>query len=210
MKPSRLIDISRTISSGSVVFPGDSPLKMDKVCEIGPSCPCSITQLGWTTHFLTHVDPPCHFIQGGKTLDDISIDRFCGEALVISVTGDAIAADDLPNGRLDGVSLLFKTRNSRLGDTDDFDANHVYLTKEAAEKAVAAGVNLVGIDYLSVDHFGDETYPTHRTLLGNNVLILEGVNLAPVSPGRYTLFALPLKIQQGDGSPVRAILMPHE
>lgn len=68
-------------------------------------------------------------------------------------------------------------------------------------------MNLVGIDYLSIDRYGDEDYPAHRALLEANVLILEGADLADVAPGPYTLVALPLKIAGADGSPVRAILL---
>jgi len=64
----------------------------------------------------------------------------------------------------------------------------------------------VGVDYLSVEEFGNEDYPAHRTLFAHNILILEGVDLSAVPPGQYNLIALPLKISRGDGSPVRAIL----
>ena len=44
-------------------------------------------------------------------------------------------------------------------------------------------------------------------VLGNNMLILEGINLKDVPEGRYTLFCLPLKIKGGEASPVRAVLV---
>ena len=65
---------------------------------------------------------------------------------------------------------------------------------------------MVGLDYLSVDRFGDDAYPAHRALLGGGVLILEGIDLSGVEEGAYMLYALPLKIEAGDGSPVRAVL----
>ncbi len=105
-----------------------------------------------------------------------------------------------------GLNLLFKTRNSAHWDPTAYDANHVYIERTAAEAIAARGANLVGIDYLSVDRFGDETYPAHHALLGSGVLILEGLDLSGVEAGRYTLYALPLRIEDGDGSPVRAIL----
>lgn len=209
MKKRSIIDISRTISSQSVVYPGDDPLQLDKLCGIQPGCPCNITRLGWTTHFLTHVDPPLHFVENGASLDEIPIDRYFGEALVIEVDGDSVLESHIPTtGLAKGVNLLFKTRNSKRGDTEPFDADHVYVSRHAAQSAVEAGVNLVGIDYISVDRYGDEEYTAHRILLLNNVLILEGLNLSHVAPGRYTLVALPLKIAGGDGSPVRAVLIP--
>ncbi|MFA6373307.1 MAG: hypothetical protein WCW68_11835, partial [Methanothrix sp.] len=69
------------------------------------------------------------------------------------------------------------------------------------------GVSLVGIDYLSVDKYGDDSLPVHGTLLENDVLILEGIDLAAVPSGRYSLICLPLSIKDAEASPVRAILV---
>jgi arylformamidase len=206
----RLVDISRTIHTNALVYPGDTPLELSRLCTVGPESPCTITQLGgWTTHFLTHVDVPLHFVAGGASLDETPLDRFAGDAIVVEVDGDAVLASHVPAGEaLDGVGLLFKTRNSDRFDQGAFDEHHVYVSEGAAKAAVERGVNLIGIDYLSVDRYGDETYPAHRSLLGSGVLILEGIDLSHVAPGRYVLFALPLKIAAGDGSPVRAVLLP--
>lgn len=207
----RVIDISRTISPEALVYPGDAPLEMERVCEIGADCPFNLTRLGWSTHFLTHVDVPLHFFQHGASTDDIPLHRFMSEAIVIEVSGDVIVSEHIPSEAIvRGKSILFKTRNSANFDPIQYDQNHVYLSGAAAETAVARKVSLVGIDYLSIDRHGDETYPAHRTLLSNDVLILEGADLSDVMPGHYHLIALPLKIAGGDGSPVRAVLIPLE
>jgi arylformamidase len=162
-------------------------------------------RLECTTHLLTHVDAPRHFFEGGASLDQIHVARFCGEALVIEAEGDVVLPGDVP-GEAQGLNLLFKTRNSARWNASVYDREHVSISPAAAEVMAARGVNLAGIDYLSVDRCGDESYPVHRTLLGAGVLILEGIDLAGVTPGRYHLSALPLKIAGGDGSPVRAVL----
>jgi arylformamidase len=72
---------------------------------------------------------------------------------------------------------------------------------------VKCGVKTVGIDYLSIDAYGAEGFPAHKTLLGNGVTVLEGLVLHNAPAGNYTISALPLKIANGDGSPVRAILV---
>lgn len=113
-----------------------------------------------------------------------------------------------PHSQTRGRHLLFKTRHSDTFDPRSFDEQHVYVTAEAAALAVERRVNLVGIDDLSVDRHGDETYPAHRTRLGAGVPILEGLDLGGVTPGLYPLTALPLRIARGDGSPVRAVLTP--
>lgn len=205
----RIHDISRMIDPEAAVYPGDDPLEFSEVCSIGPEAPCNITALGeWTTHFLTHVDPPRHFIADGATLDEIGLDRFIGPAVVIEVTDEVVGAAHVV-GDLQGRSVLFKTRNSRQ-DPAEFDEGHVYVGADAVAALIAAGVNMVGLDYHSVDRFGDEEYPAHRGLLGAGILILEGADLSAVEPGVYQLIALPMKIRQGDGSPVRAVLVEND
>jgi arylformamidase len=201
-------DISRSISPKSVVFAGSKPLGLSPLCSIGPNSQWSVTQLDWTTHFLTHVDPPSHGVLGGATLDDIPLSRFTGPAIVAEASGDCVELKDVP-ANISGMNVLFKTRNSDIATDAPFAPNYVYISAEAADDLVQKKVNLVGIDYLSVDRFGDQTVPAHRALLGNNILILEGLDLSQVTPGRYTLFAFPLRIANGDGSPVRAIIIPE-
>ena len=208
MSSETIADISRLISNAATVYPGDDPLRMQPFCSIGPGCPCNITRLGnWSTHILTHLDAPLHFISGGLSLDQMPLHRFIGEALVIPVAGDCVMPSDIASRvDLQGKNILFKTRNSAIATEAPFDENHVFITQEAADLAIRCGVNMIGIDYLSVDRHGDTTYPVHYALLGNNVLILEGIDLSAVDPGCYRLTALPLKIAGADGSPVRAIL----
>lgn len=207
MLDKHLIDISRMISPQAVVYPGDSPLGISSLCKIEPGCPCNISELSWTSHFLTHVDVPIHFISEGASLDEVPLHRFSGPALVVQVDGDEVQPEHLPaDESLEGKNILFKTRNSMITTDQHFDESHVYVGTRVAELAIQRGVNLIGIDYLSVDRFGDEAYPIHRTLLEANLLILEGLDLTQARPGWYELTALPLRIQNGDGSPVRAVL----
>lgn len=208
-KDKKFIDISMSINSNAMVYPGDDALDISPLCTISHECPCNITKLGLTTHFLTHVDPPLHFVPNGASLDDIPLERFYGECLVVKVDGDYVSSEHFPlDISLKGKNILFKTANSIHYDSVQFNEDHVYLSKSGAEMAVKLGVNLVGIDYISIDKYGDSEYPAHKTLLGNNILILEGVDLSNVSEGWYELYSLPLKIEKGDGSPVRAILLP--
>jgi arylformamidase len=201
------LDISRVISPKSTVYAGSKPLGLTPECSIATGSKFNITRLDWTTHFLTHVDAPYHAIAGGATLDQVPLSRFIGDALVVEASGDAVEPEDLPP-LSKGMNILFKTRNSSIATDASFDKNYVYISPRAAEILGNARVNLVGIDCLNVDRFGDDSFPAHQSLLGNDVLILEGVDLSGVKPGHYKLIALPLRIERGDGSPVRAILIP--
>lgn len=207
----RLIDISLEITVDSVVYPGDEPLQIERISSIGPDCPYNLTKLGWSTHFLTHVDPPKHFVENGASVDQLPLDRFFGEALVIAVDGPSIAPHHLPSkAELRGKRVLFKTDNAKLLDPTTFVEDHVYVTEDAATALSDAQISLIGIDYIDVDKFGDERFPAHQVFLQAGIPILEGLDLSHVEPGRYWLVALPLKIQDGDGSPVRAALISLE
>lgn len=207
----KIIDVSRTISKDSVVYPEDSKLEMNEICSIGIDSPCNITGLGqWTTHFLTHVDPPLHFIKDGKSLDDIPLSRFMGRVKVIEIPDDckAITRLEIEDRNIEiNDNVFFKTSNSQIETEDLFKPDYVYLSKDGAEFLAEKRVNLVGIDYLGIDKYEDEEYPAHNCLLSNEIIILEGLYLENIKEGIYGFVALPLKIKNANGSIVRAILI---
>ena len=164
-----------------------------------------------SAHTGTHVDAPAHFIPGGVGVDALDLNVLVGPALVVN----ALKADVLTANVLDSlaipdrfVRLLFKTRNSdrRAQAPQSFDKDYVALTQDAAEWLIVRGIQLVGIDYLSIAPF-DNGVSTHRELLGSGVVVVEGLNLNGITPGRYHLTVLPLKIRGLDGAPARAILI---
>jgi arylformamidase len=108
-----------------------------------------------------------------------------------------------------GDAILFKTGNSASGRCRSgvFSENFIYISAGAADACVEKKAGLVGLDYITVDRFGDDNAPAHHELLGSGIPVLEGIDLAAVSPGNYTLICLPLKIQGGEASPVRAVLV---
>jgi arylformamidase len=193
-----VIDISRTITAGAPVFPGDPPLRIESHSRIASGAACNMLRLECTNHILTHLDAPNHFFDGGATLDELPLARFAGPALVIDSPSREIPPEALPADPA-GLNVLFRT-----GREDG------YLSPAAAAALASRGANLAGIDSLSVDPLDSQDFAAHRTLLGNGVLILEGLDLAGVAPGRYTLIALPLKIERADGSPVRAVLFADD
>lgn len=108
-----------------------------------------------------------------------------------------------------GDALLFKTTNSTSGLSRNgiFSEKFVYLSEEAADVCVNLGAGLVGIDYISIDRYGDEMAPVHHRLLKEGILVLEGINLMDVPSGDYTLLCPPLKMKGAEASPVRALLL---
>jgi len=206
-----IYDISVTLGEESIVYPGDTPFSRDSIWTIKESGICDLSKLTMSAHSGTHIDAPAHFIQGGKTIDQYSVQDFILPAQVLDIEDrEAIRPSELENFHIDpGDALLFKTENSRQGRcrTGGFSEDFVYLSSEAADFCVAKEVCLVGIDYITIEKYGNEAFPAHRKILGNNVPVLEGIDLGGVPPGRYTLLCLPLKIKGCEASPVRAILL---
>ena len=205
----KIYDVTVAISNDLPVYPGDPAIQIERTQSLEKGDIARVSRLSMSTHAGTHVDPPYHFMKDGVALDRAPLEVFIGPARVVDA-GDAASIDAalLSTFDLDGASrVLFKTRNSRFwSETTEFQKDFVYLETDAAEALVARGVKLVGIDYLSVEKFGFDEPTTHWTLLGNDVYIVEGLDLSAIAPGDYELICLPMKIKDGDGGPARVVL----
>jgi arylformamidase len=148
-------------------------------------------------------------INCGKKLHEFSLDVFVGKATVFEIPSTrSIGRGELERFNWNGVErVLFKTDNSGHWQDGKFYEEFVYLQPDGAEFLVERRVRLVGIDYLSIDKFKSESYPTHMILLTKNILVIEGLNLKNVPPGEYMLYALPLNLQDAEGAPGRVILI---
>jgi arylformamidase len=208
----KIHDISIPISAHMPTYPGDPKVSITPVLQISQGDHANVSQLCMGDHTGTHLDPPVHFIPGGKTVDALDLDLLYGPARVVDLThvAGAITPQDLEAAKLprEAARLLFKTRNSLLWERQGgFAQDYVGVSWDAAQWLVDHAVRLVGIDYLSIESFQAAQPNTHRTLLGAGVIVVEGLNLKDIAPGDYTLACLPLKIENGDGGPVRAVLI---
>lgn len=205
----KIYDITVPISAELPVYPGDPSIQLERVMSLEKGDIANVTRLCCSTHIGTHVDPPSHFIAGAMTLDELPLETLIGTARVVDVGGvPAIDRAVLDNCDLNGATrVLFKTRNSTFWpEATEFREDFVYIEPDAARRLVELGVQLVGIDYLSVEKFNFDEPMTHLVLLGANVVIVEGLALRDVPSGDYELLCLPLKIKDGDGSPARVVL----
>jgi len=206
-----IYDVTVPISNTMPVWPGDSPVRL--TAKSHPSRDethtVRLTEIEMGSHTGTHIDAPIHMIDGGKRLNDISLEILVGKATVFQISGTrSIGRAELVPLNWSGVErVLFKTDNSKHWQDEKFYEDFVYLDPDGAKFLVEQGMRLVGIDYLSVDRLKSESYPSHFVLLEKSIAILEGLNLSAVPPGEYTLAALPLNLQSADGAPTRVILM---
>lgn len=207
--PKKWIDISVTIKSGMAAWPDNPPVKVDKMLDMECGDVCNVSALSMGSHTGTHMDAPLHFIRNGKSLDKMPLDATIGPCRVLeSRDKESVKVSDLENARLKpGERILFKTRNSKKSwALPGFDEDFVYISKEAAAFLAKAKVQTVGIDYLSVGGYRKDGIETHHALLGAGIWVIEGLNLSKVTPGKYELCCLPLKVLNSDGAPARALL----
>ncbi len=208
----KIHDISIPISAEMPTYPGDPRVSITPKLQIARGDNANVSLLSMGDHTGTHLDPPVHFIPGGKTVDQLDLALLYGPTRVLDmrhVVGE-ITSQNLEAARIpkDIVRVLFKTGNSRLWQEHrGFDENYVGVSWDAARWLVDHAILLVGVDYLSIESFNAAEPNTHRTLLGAGVIIVEGLNLNDIAPGDYTLACFPLKIQNGDGGPLRAVLI---
>jgi len=202
------IDISVTLSPRLPAFPGDPAIQVERAGVAAN--PFHLTRLSLGSHAGTHIDAPAHLLGEGATVDAIPLEWLIGPCRVVDLRGrkGAIAAGDLKVLPLAGVRrLLLRTDNSELWQRPGFCEDYVGLAPDAANYLTALGIRLVGIDYLSIEPPG-EASAVHRILLGAEVVILEGLNLAGAPAGDYELLCLPLNLTGIDGAPCRAVLRP--
>jgi arylformamidase len=203
----RYYDISLNLSPETVRWVVAPPLEVHERRRMSRGDDANASALTVSCHAGTHVDAPFHFVPDGAGIDAVPLERFIGPALVHQVEADRFITDAhvkaIPLGGMKRV--LFKTRNSQLLKRREFDPSFVAFSLEAARALVALGVELVGLDYLSVAH-ADQQVPVHRAFLDHGVVLLEGVDLSEITPGRYELMCLPLRLRGLDGAPCRAVL----
>lgn len=206
----RIYDISVPIRSGGLVYPGNPEIEITLQQAVAKGAGANVSFVRFGSHTGTHADAARHFFDDGQTVDKIPLERLIGPALLLSFSDDlhAVTAADLRKHDLKGRKrILLRTRNSALLSQKEFARDYTYLAPDGAQYLVDNGVELVGIDYLSIEQFHSGHHKTHRTLLERSVVILEGLDLSVPAPGEYELICLPLRIEGCDGAPARAVLI---
>ena len=209
----RIIDISTPVVNGGLVYPGNPAIEIVPQQEIAKGASANVSSVFFGSHTATHVDAARHFFDDGEPVDMLPLDRLIGRAIVLEFAEDVmqIGAQELDGQPLEGARrVLLKTRNSALLEQAEFDRSYTFLAPDGAELLAERGVELVGIDYLSIEQFRSGHHRTHRTLLEKRIVIVEGLQLGGVAPGVYDFICLPLRLAGMDGAPARAVLLEIE
>jgi len=206
------IDISVPLKTGMVVYPGDAPVLIDRPCDVARGDRVTLSRVSMGLHAGTHVDAPLHLFEKGLPVDRVPLAALIGTAQVIDIMDEAsITRPEVEAHLTEGCGIvLFTTRNSALWRQAGFFASYVSLSAEAAEYLVKKGVSAVGIDYLSIDGFGQDELRAHAMLLGAVIPVIEELDLSDVGAGLYECICLPLRVEGGEAAPARVIVRPLE
>ena len=192
----KIYDISQEVFSCEV-FPGDPAPEKNNIMRIKDGDICNLSEFKMCAHNGTHTDAPYHFINDGKTIDQVSLDHFIGDCYVVRHEGDVSAED---------AEAIMKKAEAAGASKRILIAGKAVVTAEAARVFAAHGILLIGNESQTV---GPENAPmeVHLILLGAEVVLLEGIVLKEVEEGKYFLSAAPLNLGGSDGSPCRAVLI---
>lgn len=202
----KCFDISVSIEGKMPTYPGDPAFELSwlKTIDRSPFC---LSMFSMSSHCGTHVDSPKHFVENGQSIDEIGIEQFCGNAVLVSAEGKkTICPEDLQGFDIkEGEIFLLKTDNSFYMHSGILTDKFATPSKEAAVFLAEKGIKAFGFDYITVDN--NEDFPVHNALLSSGIPIIEGLDLYLMEPGRYLFAGFPLKIKSAEASPIRAILL---
>ena len=201
----KIYDITQELFS-CAVYPGDPSPEKEIKLSISDGAVCNLTAFKMCAHNGTHVDAPYHFINDGKTIDQVDMERFIGYAFVISHEGDITAED--------AHSFISQAREAALssGNTECDCYNRILvkgdatMTEDAAKVFAENRIMLFGNESQTVGPL-DAPMAVHLIMLGAEIVLLEGIRLSEVPDGVYLLNAAPINLGGSDGAPCRAILM---
>ena len=207
------IDITFPLNSSLPKWPGSKGFEFVQIKSF-ESDGVNHTEISLDNHYGTHVDAPLHFTKDGKSIESLDLDKLLGKAYIVEIYGvKSIGALELElaNIPLEATKLLIKTDNEELwkSNRSDFEPDFTALSAEGAQWLINRGIELVGIDYLSIQRYLDGP-ETHLLLLKNEVIIVECLKLEDVSTGWYDLICLPILIAGAEGASARVLVKKQQ
>jgi arylformamidase len=202
-----LIDISPVLEPRLPGWPGDTPFTIERVVKIGPGCPVNVSNIVTSSQIGSHADAPLHYKQDGASIADLPLEPFIGRCIVVDARQakdrtirEADVVPPLPE-KVERILIRQYERYPTEWDPDLKGLDPAFVTSLARR-----GVRLIGVDAASVDPADSKTLDAHHEIDRHDIRIVEGLVLDRVEPGEYELIALPIKIANSDGAPLRAVL----
>lgn len=206
----KFYDLSHQLNNQSPVYPGIQPPEFIPAADI-ETHGYRETHFRFHSHLGTHIDAPAHMIESGNTLDQLSIDSFCGNAIIIKTEPEKLISVEVLKGSEKEIEnaefVLFQTGWSKFWGSPDYFGNFPVLTPDALEYLLRFNLKGIGFDYISADPIDSKEYLNHYAILGKNLIIIENLVFPEgfsENAGEFSCFPLPY--ENADGSPVRAVL----
>lgn len=198
----KIIDLTVLLNEQTPVYPGDLATVI-KPAGVFEKDGFNDHYVSIGTHVGTHIDAPLHMLADGKSLDQISVERFVGRGVYVKIEDKKFDLDKIQNAGIEeGDIVLFHTGLIDIYDKDEYYSDYPEIPEGVAEYLIDKKVKMVGMDMSGPDH---PPFKIHKILLGGGVLIIENLtNLAELAGKDFTVYALPIKLQV-DGAPARVI-----
>lgn len=206
-KRAKVSELSPLLSGETAVWPGDVPFQREVGCSTDEGSHMTLSSVRTTLHVGTHTDAPNHFEPSAPGIDQVDAGKYWGPCQVISVKverNSVIRPEDLMGTPIRATRVIFKTET--FPNPNHFNEDFAALSPELVDYLADRGVVMVGLDTPSVDSFSSKTLDAHKRTIARGMGILEGIILDKIPDGIYELSAVPLRLKNGDASPVRAIL----
>jgi arylformamidase len=202
-----LWDITPAVGPATPVWPGDTPVGIERVWRIEAGSPVNVARLTLSPHTGAHTDAPLHYDMAGAGIGEVGLEPYLGRCRVIHCIGAApLVMPQQLAGSLDDVPPRVLLRTYRRAPLERWDSAFCAVAPPTIDLLAAHGVELIGIDTPSLDPQDSKTMEAHHRIRAHRMAILEGIVLDAVEAGDYELIALPLKFTTLDASPVRAVL----
>ena len=204
----KVIDLSQSFRNDMPQFPGTPPIEIGQIAQIKDGG-FRITDFHSIVHTGTHCDAPAHCVEGGKMMDELDLDVFVGNAIMIDASVEE--SREIPVDILDGIDILpgdiviIRTGYSKYWGQAKYVEDSPYISEELAKALSELDIKSVGIDFLSPDKVDSTTSPIHNILMGKGIPFIENLaNLDKIDRERFFFSAAPILIDKADGGFTRA------
>jgi arylformamidase len=211
----KLWDISRTLSNTLAEWPGDEPCRFRLTREKAKGASVNLGAISMSVHNGTHADARFHFETNGESIEKAPLETYLGRATVVDLAQafldskekHLITIEDLrPSAEEIAATSRLLVKTGRWRDSTVFPDQIPVIAADVPVWLQKNGVKLLGLDLPSVDEIDSKSLQNHHALARSGIAIVESLDLSDVASGIYQFAALPLKIADGDGGPMRAIL----
>ena len=210
----KIIDLTHTVTNDMTIFPGGEQPDNHVISTVAVNG-WKETRLHMNSHNGTHMDAPAHVLEDGTTLDKIDVVNFVGMAALVDCTsvgeGEEIGLELIEKNKdiiANAEFIIFKTNWSKYWNSDKYLGEYPIISDEVVDFIISSKKKGIAFDTISVDPINSSTLPKHHKILSNNILVFENLtNLDAVDNYLFVFCALPLKFENADGAPIRAIAM---